>query len=609
VNAPITYWDYLVQQWRQSSPVQRQRWIVVLIGLTSLWLVGAVYSYYSVAGIARLSSSLRWPFALATGPMGFLWGLLTAGGFIEDSVYRPNRYWPLLSAVPLGIFWLLGSLMGREPDQAAQQRWQQQEHERSQGRLSPGKIVRYHRMVHGIPLAAVRQGKQDVCAGVPYEDSEGHVLVTGPTRSGKGLHLTQTLLQWPGAALVIDPKSEQYERTAEYRRRHFGSPIYRLPGHCLCLADYYDRLLDRDSLFELHGHFLRPWQSKERIFADKSRALFTAVGLYARARHLDPIRVLLDAADCDPVEVLHALESVADAKRHVRLFTDGLAPKSYQDNRFATSAMGTFTTQLNGYQKHLDTIAPPSGSLAIPADWAQANATIYITYSLSDLQGVGGVVAAVVAALMRHQVHHRQQDRVLVAVDELPAVGLYNVTDYLATVGGYGITLVLYAQAVSQLLELYGHNRTQTILANTAYQVWYPPADLQTARLISDLYGTAYRASRSQATTHRQFTSGGRSPQRQEIRDAQGRQSWELRPALEPSEVMGLPKDEVVVLAQGGRQHRFLAGRLNPIPLFPLLPTPAALPLPPARERGYTDWHQCGDAARPPAQMPDATYF
>jgi type IV secretion system protein VirD4 len=196
-----------------------------------------------------------------------------------------------------------------------------------------------------------------------------------------------------------------------------------------------------------------------------------------------------------------------------------------------------------------------------------------------------------------------------VAVDELPAVGLYNVTDYLATVGGYGITLVLYAQAVSQLLELYGHDRTQTILANTAYQVWYPPADMETARLISDLYGTAYRASRSQATSHRLFTSGGRAAYRQEMRDAQGRQSWELRPALEPGEVMGLPKDQVVVLAQGERQHRFLAGRLDPISLFPLLPAPDASPLPPPRERRYTGWRQSADAARPGTEMPGSTYF
>jgi hypothetical protein len=609
VNTPVTYWDYLRRQWQNLTPAQRRRRLAALAVLAGFWLLGAAYSYYSVGGIARLSSSLRLPFALSTGPLGFLWGFLAATGFIEDSLYQPNRFWTLLSALPLGAVWLLSTLFGREPDQATQQRWQQQEHERSQGRLSTREIARCHRVVQGIPLAIVREGKQEVCAGVPYPDSEGHVLVTGPTRSGKGLHLTQTLIQWPGAALVIDPKSEQYERTAEYRRRQFGGPVYRLPGHCLCLADYYDRLLDRDSLFELHGHFLRPWQSKERIFADKARSLFTAVGLYARARQLDPIRVLLDAADCDPVEVLQALESVADAKRHVRLFTDGLAPKSYQDNRFATSAMGTFTTQLNGYQKHIDTIAPPSGAHSIPPDWAAANATLYITYSLNDLQGVGGVVAAVMAALMRHQVRNGQRERLLVAVDELPAVGLYNVTDYLATVGGYGITLVLYAQAVSQLLELYGHDRTQTILANTAYQVWYPPADMETARLISDLYGTAYRASRSQATSHRLFTSGGRAAYRQEMRDAQGRQSWELRPALEPGEVMGLPKDQVVVLAQGERQHRFLAGRLDPISLFPLLPAPDASPLPPPRERRYTGWRQSADAARPGTEMPGSTYF
>ena len=50
----------------------------------------------------------------------------------------------------------------------------------------------------------------------------------------------------------------------------------------------------------------------------------------------------------------------------------------------------------------------------------------------------------------------RQQtkERLLVAIDELPAVGLKNIADYLATCGGYGITLLLYVQSIAQLKEL-----------------------------------------------------------------------------------------------------------------------------------------------------------
>jgi hypothetical protein len=65
----------------------------------------------------------------------------------------------------------------------------------------------------------------------------------------------------------------------------------------------------------------------------------------------------LDAGEWDPVAVMKGMETVAAAKQYIRLFTDGLPPERYQENRFATSAFGTFTTQLAGYQKHIDTIA------------------------------------------------------------------------------------------------------------------------------------------------------------------------------------------------------------------------------------------------------------
>jgi hypothetical protein len=156
----------------------------------------------------------------------------------------------------------------------------------------------------------VKDKKETVTVGLDYETGEGHMLVVGPTRSGKGLHLTQSLLQWPGAAIIVDPKGEQFARTAGERQKRFGSPIYRLPGHQVHLAYYYDHLRDQDSLFELHEHLLRPQQSRERIFADKSRSLFAAAAAYAPVHRLNPLRVLLDAANCNPSEVLAALESV-----------------------------------------------------------------------------------------------------------------------------------------------------------------------------------------------------------------------------------------------------------------------------------------------------------
>jgi len=42
-----------------------------------------------------------------------------------------------------------------------------------------------------------------------------------------------------------------------------------------------------------------------------------------------------------------------------------------------------------------------------------------------------------------------QRQPTLFAIDELPAVGLHNLTEYLATVGSAGVTVLFYAQALA----------------------------------------------------------------------------------------------------------------------------------------------------------------
>ncbi|MDP9480643.1 MAG: type IV secretory system conjugative DNA transfer family protein, partial [Actinomycetota bacterium] len=47
----------------------------------------------------------------------------------------------------------------------------------------------------------------------------GHVLVCGPNRSGKSLHLITNLMLWRGSAIALDIKGELYRLTAEERKR------------------------------------------------------------------------------------------------------------------------------------------------------------------------------------------------------------------------------------------------------------------------------------------------------------------------------------------------------------------------------------------------------
>jgi hypothetical protein len=62
--------------------------------------------------------------------------------------------------------------------------------------------------------------------GLPSTADTGHIAAVGPTRLGQGLHLTDTLIRSPGPVVCIDPKGEQWQRTAGFRQQAYGP---RLP--------------------------------------------------------------------------------------------------------------------------------------------------------------------------------------------------------------------------------------------------------------------------------------------------------------------------------------------------------------------------------------------
>ena len=129
----------------------------------------------------------------------------------------------------------------------------------------------------GIPLGQL----DGEVIGIPYGANRGHYAIIAPTLSGKGLHATATLLRWPDAAVVVDPKAELYERTAGTRAATVG-PVYRVPEQSIDLLDYYDFDDPLDVQF-LHETLLRVWQDREPFWAEKSLPLFFAAQKCAKA--------------------------------------------------------------------------------------------------------------------------------------------------------------------------------------------------------------------------------------------------------------------------------------------------------------------------------------
>ncbi len=597
MDEKFTFFNYWQELWRDASPVTRRRGRLALLLYLGLWALGAYLAFNQIAGIAALRDMGRPLAALVVGPLGVVWMLLEMTGFIVENPANPGLGW-LLPFTLHGGFLVLVVYVGQLPlNPTFLHKRAAAKYLKGQGQLAGEEAAALLAVKTGSPLAVVRdKQKKAVKVGVDFATGQGHILVTAPTRAGKGLHLFDVLTHWPGAAVVVDPKSEQHLRTADYRRRYVG-PVYHLPGHQVHLAHYYN-FLDLDDLQELHNQLLRPAEDMQRIFADKSLSLFRAVGQFAQAKKLNPLRVLLDAAEDDFQQVLAGLDSVPAARPFLRQFTNGQPPdKLTPADRFVSSAYGTFATRLIPYQKHIDTICPRTPEHVLPRDWVRQKATLYITYSLNELQGVGGVVSAILAGLMRHHMKHGGKGRLLVAIDEMAAVGLRNLDTYLATVGGYGVTLLLYAQSTSQITGVYGRAGADAILSNCAHQVWYPPNDYETAKHISDLFGTTLKPNRAYSTASRLLRQ--ENGQIKSVPQLSTSESLMEAPTYSPTEVMALSEGRVFVFTEKGQQVRFTGQRLDSREIFSQLPPPPRPPRLPTAPRRYTAWlaQTCGNGA------------
>ncbi len=494
-----------------------------------------------VLPLAMQSTVIAWPIDVVAGGLGAGLAIGATGALLLYYQVQP----PTQDEVMQTIL----DIRRRAADEAA-------------GRLSETEIMARAAIRQGVALGWLGARQRPTRIGLDYATGKGHCITIGPTLSGKGLAATDTLLCWPGSAVVIDPKGELYERTAG-TRAGWGQRIYRIPGDTLDLSQYFN-LAQHDDAADLHANLLRPWMDRDRVFADKNLSLFLAVGVYAHKRGLNPVRTLLELAGAPLGTVLTRLDSVVP--NEIRAYTDGMDSRAALDNRFMTSAWGTFTTRAFQFRGHIDTVA--SLSPTIPLDWEQQGGTLYITYDFTDLVQMGPLMSAVVAALVRH--HLRQPARrTLFLMDEAKSVALAKLSEYLATVASSGISFSLYLQTLTQLEEVYGRDASRTILSNCRYQAWYAPGDETTAEHMSKVYGDTYDFSYSSGDANQAIFETANTARGPVVA------SERTRPVLSPTEFSALDGEQVlVIVSKGGRQLRTIAQRPNILPLLKTLPPP-----------------------------------
>jgi len=395
----------------------------------------------------------------------------------------------------------------------------------------------------------------------------GHVVTCAPTGSGKGIGVViPTLLEYPGSALVLDIKGENYAVTSK-ARRNMGHEVYLIdPFQVTGTAGAGFNPLDALDLSnaDLVGHISA---LVETMFVtgssqDDSSAHFNdsakdlVKGFIAYVKNMKPasrqtlaeVRRILSL----PLRAENGGESIV---RHLEVMQSdpdlayGIPARSANGflSKEAREASGVLSTAL----RHTSFLDDPRIASALSksdfsfADLKRKPMTVYVVMPPDRLAAqvrfmralVGSALAAITATA------ERPAYNVLFLLDEFAQLGrMQAIEDAISLVRGYGARFWVLVQDLSQLKEVYP--KWQTFLANSAKQ-FFGTADYETAKYVSDTLGQTtveYRTVGDSSNTSLQGGGGRGHSTSQQLTG---------RALLTPDEVMRYGAHRPIVLIQG----------------------------------------------------------
>lgn len=357
------------------------------------------------------------------------------------------------------------------------------------GKGSSNGIIKNEKAQKGIVLG-YSDGKLIVKSG----EVSGHVLVCGGSGKGKSQCVTiPSLLNWEGAALVVDIKRELYAYTHHVRKSK-GKVIVFDP--------------------EQNGHSYDP--IKECYEVDGCQ--FLSRSLVPTPPNTDPFwtqsaQAILAAACFEGNKKGQSLPEIAERIliTEPQVLVDELTNSQYNESRLlASSLKGTPPNTLGGIFTELKgkliTIAtdPNIKNALSKSEWTpetlEEGATIYLRVSERQIEQYKQVFNLIIVQIIRHLASRPEgkSPAILLLIDELPRLGkVEGYASGLTTLRSKNVHFLSAIQSVAQYDLHYGKDNRRTIMDNKAYKLVLSASDSETQKIFSDLAGKEKRKQKS----------------------------------------------------------------------------------------------------------------
>ncbi len=370
-----------------------------------------------------------------------------------------------------------------------------------------------------------------------------HCLVQGPAGAGKGVGIIiPTLLTYWGSVIVLDPKGENFEKTAR-RRKAMGDEIYKFnpyaadgrthrynPLEYVAEAAPHERLKEAKrvaaSLITIGGN--------GQNFLGGARDLFAATALVMVHRNTPTIAAIYDALtqEGDAFKGLARLAKEADEA--------GIEEAASLLRRYAgyeSKILSSYFSVL--FEGGLSLWADPTVRAATSATdfrverMRQRGTSVYITVSPNDLEPLAPLVRVLfqqsIGVLQQREpvkrgkpgmwgwLRGRRKPKpdelnepypVLFVMDEFVSLGKLEVLiRAMTTLRGYGGRVMIIIQSIASVRQIYGRDGADELQGLCGIQVFMSPSDKDTPEYISASVGKFTRKSRSKQWTSNELKS------------------------------------------------------------------------------------------------------
>jgi len=411
----------------------------------------------------------------------------------------------------------------------------------------------------GIILAKLRS-KYLVFGGQEF------VMVAAPTRSGKGVSVViPNLLNWHESLTVMDVKLENWQITSGWRQKVLGQQVYLFnpfdaqgKTHRWNPLDSVSRnpvLSVADVLQIAQIFYPSNAGDKNRFFQDTAQSLFLGLTLYLiETKHPRTTigEVLRQGSGYGKPLIEHVKGLLAENPDLSNACKDALA-------RVVSAPGETFGNIKATFDAALLMFSIPTLDWATSAsdfDLSQLRRqkiSIYLGIPVDKLRLSERLINLYFTQLINLNTRTLPEDdaslkyQCLLINDEFTAAGRLDVLlTSAAFIAGYNLRLLTIIQSTAQLKNpsLYGREGAETLLANHAVRVIFPPTTREEANEYSELLGTftmdvtsSNRSGRGAVSLH--SASYGESV------------SGQRRALLMPQELRKLSKKSTIVVKQG----------------------------------------------------------